>query len=304
MGMMEIHLKSISDIQNLIPGWKATHPLAAVIDFTQFEEHSSEGVRISGDFYTVMFKNYCPSQVRYGRQVCDFQDGNLVCIAPKQSIVLEGNSVDVEDKMGWGLFFHPDLIRGTSLDMKMKEYSFFNYDTAEALHLSDKEKQTLLDCLMKIRDELSENIDQHSQTLIVSNIELFLNYCMRYYGRQFLTRKKENRGVVEQIDQILRNQFEKETGELEIMTVGELAERVHLSANYMSDLLKKETGMNAQDHIHYHLIERAKTLLIATQKPVNQIAFDLGFEYPQYFSRLFRKKTGQSPVEFRQVSES
>lgn len=298
----EIHLKSISDIQQLVPGWKASHPLAAVIDFTQFDEHTQDEVRISGDFYSIMFKNYCPSQLRYGRKVCDFQDGNLVCIAPKQTIVLESTSSDVENKMGWGLYFHPDLIRGTSLDLKMKDYSFFEYDTAEALHLSDKEKQTLLDCILKIRDELDENIDQHSQSLIVSNIEVFLNYCMRYYGRQFLTRKKENRGIIAQVDQILRNQFKQKQSDPKIMTVGELADRVHLSPNYMSDLLKKETGMNAQDHIHYHLIERAKTMLMATDGPINQIAYELGFEYPQYFSRLFRKKTGISPNEFRQLN--
>ncbi|MDA3615698.1 helix-turn-helix domain-containing protein [Polluticaenibacter yanchengensis] len=202
--------------------------------------------------------------------------------------------------MGWGLFFHPDLLRGTSLGSKMKDYTFFSYEIAEALHLSDKEKEILYDCIQKIENELKENIDNHSQTLIVSNIELLLNYCQRYYGRQFITRKSSNSNIIYQIEKLLTDYFKDEKlSEKGLPTVKYLSDKVHLSSGYLSDLLKKETGMNTQDHIHYYIIEEAKNILINTNNSVSEIAYSLGFEYPQYFSKLFKQKTGVTPVEYR-----
>ena len=298
-----IHLKSISAIQQLIPLFKPTHPLVAVIDFSKVDEYIEEGTRISGDFYTIMFKNYCSNHLRYGRQSYDFQDGNLICIAPKQVISMESEIEKRADMMGWGLFFHPDLIKGTSLDLKIKEHTFFSYEITEALHLSDKEKQILYDCVQKIASELQENIDAHSQTLIVSNIELFLNYCSRYYNRQFITRKNTNKDSVFQIENILKAYFKStELQAKGLPTVKYLADQVHLSPNYLSDLLKRETGMNAQDHIHYYLIEEAKSILLNTDSSVGEIAYLLGFEYPQYFSKLFKLKTGKTPVEYRSLN--
>lgn len=204
---------------------------------------------------------------------------------------------------GWGLFFHPDLIHGTSLGTKMKGYSFFSYETSEALHLSEKEKQTLNDIVHKIDAELSENIDQHSQTLIVSNIELLLNYCTRYYDRQFITRKKANSDLLAKVEDVLSEYFrEADLSEKGLPTVKYLADQLHLSPNYLSDLLKRETGMNAQDRIHYHLIEEAKNSLLSSNKSVGELAFSLGFEYPQYFSRLFKSKTGMTPLEYRNMN--
>ena len=295
-----IHLKSISDIEMLIPGWKPKHPLVAIIDFAVVDEFMPEDTRVSADFYSIMFKNYCSNRIKYGRQSYDFQDGSLICIAPKQTITMDTEIEKRPDKLGWGLYFHPDLIRGTNLGEKMDDYSFFSYEMAEALHLSDKEKQILWDGIQKIQNELDENIDVHSQTLIVSNIQLLLNYCSRYYGRQFITRKSINSDYVAQVERVIKNYFRNsDVRSNGLPTVKFLAEQVHLSPNYLSDLLKKETGMNAQDHIHYHLIEEAKRILLNTDQNVSEIAYELGFEYPQYFSKLFKLKTGKTPLEFR-----
>lgn len=297
-----IQLHSISEINHFVQN-KTNHPLVAVVDFSKVDEYLEEGTRISADFYSIMFKNYCANRIRYGRQSYDFQDGSLVCIAPKQVVIMDSEIEKRDDMMGWGLFFHPDLLRGTSLGEKMNEYTFFSYETAEALHLSEKEKQTLYDCVQKIATEIQENIDNHSQTLIVSNIELLLNYCSRYYGRQFITRKSSNSNTVTQVEKLLKSYFKSEQlKEIGLPTVKYLADNVHLSASYLSDLLKKETGMNAQDHIHYYLIEEAKNILLNSDNSVGEIAYSLGFEYPQYFSKLFKQKTGKTPIEYRNLN--
>lgn len=293
------HLKSISDINRFVQS-TTKHPLVSVVDFGKVDEYMEEGTRISADFYSMMFKNYCTNHLKYGRQSLDFQDGSLICIAPKQVLEMDREIEKKNDMMGWGLFFHPDLLRGTSLGSKMSEYTFFSYETSEALHLSEKEKQNLFDCVQKIEAELQENIDKHSQTLIVSNIELLLNYCARYYGRQFITRKNSNVNAVLQVEKWLKDYFSTEKINVSgLPTVKSLADQVHLSPSYLSDLLKKETGMTAQDLIHYHLIEAAKNILLHTNQSVGEIAYSLGFEYPQYFSKLFKQKTGKTPVEYR-----
>jgi AraC-like DNA-binding protein len=297
-----VQLHNISDITNFV-NTKTNHPLVAIVDFSKVDEHIEDGTRISADFYSIMFKNYCINKLRYGRQSYDFQEGSLICIAPKQVLTMDNEIEKRPDMMGWGLFFHPDLLRGTSLGNKIHEYTFFNYETSEALHLSDKEKNILFDCIQKIEIELHENIDYHSQNLIVSNIELLLNYCMRYYGRQFLTRKVSNNDTITNVEQLIKSYFTsndlKETG---LPTVKYLADGVNLSPSYLSDLLKKETGMTAQDHIHYHLIESAKNILNNTDHSISEIAYSLGFEYPQYFSKLFKQKTGQTPLEYRRLN--
>lgn len=297
-----LQVKTISEINNFVKG-VTKHPLVAVVDFSKVDELIEEDVKISCDFYCIMFKNYCANNIRYGRQQYDFQDGSLICIAPRQILTMDSEIDKKEDMMGWGLFFHPDLVRGTTLGSKMKEYTFFSYETAEALHLSEKEKQILYDCVLKIENELNENIDNHSQNLIVSNIELLLNYCSRYYGRQFITRKHSNRDVVSRVEQVLRAYFSSEVlKEKGLPSVTYLAGEVNLSPNYMSDLLKKETGMNAKDRIHHFLIEEAKNILLGSNKSISEIAYELGFEYPQYFSKLFKQKTGNTPQEFRNLN--
>jgi AraC-like DNA-binding protein len=295
-----LHLKTISDLYRFLNLGFAEHPLIAIVDFSHVMEHTSDEIKIKTDFYSIMFKNHCRNHIRYGRKTLDFQDGSLVCISPNHIITLDNDIEVKDDMMGWGLFFHPDLIRGSSLGIKMKDYSFFSYQISEALHLSDKEKQLLYDCIQKIQAELSQNIDGYSQLLMVSNIELLLNYCTRYYGRQFITRKSANLDLVNKVESELRNYIENEDKRIAGMpSVKDLAEKVNLSPSYLSDLLRRETGLNAQDHIHYFLIEQAKSFLVQTNQSVSEIAYSLGFEYPQYFSRLFKQKTGKTPLEFR-----
>ncbi|HEY8934220.1 MAG TPA: helix-turn-helix transcriptional regulator [Cyclobacteriaceae bacterium] len=297
------HVETISEMHKMLPQSTVKHPLVSVVDFSNYKEQFNSGMKITLGFYSVMFKNFCVNKMKYGQQPYDFQEGSLICIAPRQIISLDEPLRKEVDVKGWGLFFHPDLIRGTSLSKTIKDYSFFAYETNEALHLSDKEKEVLYTIVQKIDAELLENIDKHSQTLIVSNIELLLNYCTRYYDRQFITRKHVNKDILVRIEKELQEYIQspllREKG---LPTVKLLADHVNLSANYLSDLLKRETGMNAQDRIHYYLIEEAKNLLLSSDKTVSELAFSLGFEYPQYFSRLFKLKTGMTPLEFRNMN--
>ncbi|OAZ05485.1 bifunctional transcriptional activator/DNA repair enzyme AdaA [Flavobacterium succinicans] len=298
-----IHLHSVADLYKLFGLGNNQHPLVAVLDFSKVTDQVGQYTKISTDFYSIMFKNYCKNTIKYGRKAIDFQDGNLICIAPNQTIEIDTEIEPKQNMLGWGLFFHPDLIRATSLHDKLKSYSFFNYEVSEALHLSDKEKNTLWECVQKIQLELQENIDVHSQHIIVSTIELLLNYCSRFYGRQMITRSQTNKSIIVQIENILTQYFaETKVKEQGLPTVKFLADSVHLSPSYLSDVLKKETGKNAQEHIHFYLIEEAKNYLINTEKNVSEIAYSLGFDYPQYFNKLFKQKTGNTPMEYRNLN--
>jgi AraC-like DNA-binding protein len=293
-------LDHISDLSTLFMKEKPRHPLITVIDFASTDEQRLAGASISTGFYSVMFKNYCSNRIKYGRQYYDFQEGSLLCVAPGQVITLDSEFDHRVQREGWGVFFHPDLLRGTSLQQITRKYRFFSYATNEALHLSEKEKNNLLDVVDRLRNEIAENTDSHSHTLIVSNLELLLNYCRRYYDRQFITRKSAIKGILAQFENELEAWFRSgDTSVAGLPSVRILAEKLHVSPNYLSDMLKKETGKNAQDHIHSFLIEEAKNLLAGTDLSVSAMAYTLGFEYPQYFSRLFKSRTGMTPGEFR-----
>jgi AraC-like DNA-binding protein len=298
-----INLKSISELNSVLNQEKPRHPLVSVIDFSKVASYGVEDARITSDFYSIMLKNHCHGKMKYGRAYYDFEEGTLICIAPRQVITIEQDPEIKDDMNGWGLFFHPDLIRDTALGKKIKDYTFFSYEMNEALHLSDKEKQVLNDCILKIDQELSEHIDKHSQMLIVSNIELLLNYCSRYYDRQFITRSVPNKDILVRFEQVVQRYLGaanlRDGG---LPTVKYCADQLFLSPNYLSDLLKKETGKNAQDHIHYYIIEEAKNSLLSSGAAVSEIAYGLGFEYPQYFSKLFKAKTGMTPAEFRNMN--
>ena len=273
------------------------HPLVSVIDYSKAEMRT--GKKMYFGLYCIVLKDIECGNMKYGRNYYDYQEGTLVFISP-------GQVIDVEDKtepyqpMGHGLVFHPDLVHGTTLANIQNNYSFFSYETNEALHLSEDERQMVLDCFSKIQFELKHSIDKHSKKLIASNIELFLNYCERFYDRQFITREKANEGVVARFQELLHDYFlsdkPQETG---LPSVAYFAEKCHLSANYFGDLIKKETGKSAQEHIQLKLISVAKERIFDPGKSISQIAYELGFSYPQHFSRMFKEHVGSSPSDYR-----
>lgn len=291
-------VSSISELHSIAGFSKPKHPLVSVVDYSKVNivDAPESGSFVCG-FYTVNFKKNC--HFMYGRQPFDHQEGTLHCTAPEQIITFDRER-DTGSSEGWGLYFHSELIRNSNLGKKIHEYSFFSYEENEALHLSDIEKQTLLSILKQMENEYNTNIDQYSHDLIISNIELFLNYCKRYYGRQFITRTNQNKDLIGDFENFLSEYVNSDKLKtLGIPTVKHCAEAMNLSANYFGDLLKSETGKNAQDHIHYFLLNQAKNLLVSSEKRINEIAYDLGFEYPQNFSKLFKKKVGLSPTDFR-----
>lgn len=294
-----IRLETISDLNSMMGQDEPKHPLISIVDFSKLKHQQKEGVRITMGFYSIMEKNLCPGSFRYGRNIYDFQEGSLFFMGPNQVISIEGQE-ETEDIYGWGLFFHPELIRGTSLYPRMKSYSFFSYDLHEALHVSEKEKNKLANIVEDIEAELDQNIDKHSRTLIVSSLELLLNYCNRFYDRQFITRTESNKDIISEFSNILEGYFlSPELESLGYPSIKFFAEALHLSPNYLSDLLKKETGKNGTEHIQYHMIGLAKDKLLSSSASVSEIAYDLGFEYPQYFSKMFKKNTGMTPKEYR-----
>ena len=291
-------VQTISELHEIAGFEKPKHPLVTVIDYSKVNvidtpEHGS----FICSFYSINFKNHC--SFVYGRQAFDHKEGTLHCTAPEQVITFDRKKEEGSTE-GWGLYFHPELIRNTSLGKKIHEYSFFLYTENEALHLSDHEKQTLLSILKQMEKEYNTNIDHYSHDLIITNIELLLNYCKRYYGRQFITRTNQNKDILVRFETFISDYFN--SGQLKnngLPTVKQCAEKMNLSPNYFSDLLKSETGKNAQEHIHYHLLEKAKTLLKNSNRTINEIAYELGFEYPQNFSKLFKKKVGTTPTLYR-----
>ena len=295
-------VETISDLNATLKQEKPKHPLITIIDFSKVDFTNMGKVKVSSGFYSILLKNLCPGSLRYGREFYDFQEGSLFFTAPNQVVSLE-NPDETKDVYGWGLYFHPELIRGTSLKEKFKNYNFFSYDVHEALHLSDTEKDTLNTAVKNIENELNLNIDKHSNTLIVSTLELLLNYCNRYYDRQFYTRTNKNKDIIIEFERLLNDAFLSDELEKKgLPSVKDFAEKIGLSPNYLSDLLKKETGMNGTDHIQYQVIELAKDRLLSSSLSVSEIAYDLGFEYPQYFSKMFKKKTGMTPAEYRNLN--
>jgi AraC-like DNA-binding protein len=289
---------TINELHAIAGFEKPKHPLISVIDYSKVNVvNAPESGSFVCSFYTVNFKKNC--HFMYGRQPFDHQEGTLLCTAPEQIITFDRER-DTGSSEGWGLYFHPELIRNSNLGKNIHEYSFFSYEENEALHLSNEEKQTLLSILKQMENEYNTNIDHYSHELLISNIELFLNYCKRYYGRQFITRTNQNKDLIVNFENFLSEYINSDKLRTSgIPSVKLCAETMNLSANYFSDLLKNETGKNAQEHIHYFLLEQAKTLLVSSEKRINEIAYDLGFEYPQNFSKLFKKKVGLSPTDFR-----
>jgi len=296
-----IRIESISQLHELIGYEKPKHPLISVIDYSKTKPAiSTADLHIITAFYSINLKEGPSCKTKYGRQYYDFEEGSLVFLAPDKAVYIEEDQPEEPESTGWNLCFHPDLIYKSSLSQKINDYTFFTYEQNEALHLSDQEKQKITDIVYEIKHEYSQNMDDYSQDLIISQLELFLNYCQRFYGRQFMTRTKVNKKVVTRVDEFLKDYFQSD--KLQLLgppSVKYCAQAMGYSPNYLSDLLKKETGKNTQEHIYFHLIEKAKMLLLETDEPVRTIASELGFEYPQHFSKLFKNKTGRSPAEYR-----
>ncbi len=278
------------------------HPLVSVVDLSNLDQRavaSVDNVKVSSALFGITLKQLEKGSLIYGRNRLDFQEGSLFFSAPDQIGTLENLHFD-KCTYNWGLFFHPDLIHGTPLFSKISEYTFWKYDSNEALHLSEDEKQSLSIIVDSIKNEINRPIDKHTKNVLISGIELLLNHCIRYYDRQFVTREKYNKAVIDAINDYLSDYFTSSRLKQEgLPTVLQCAQYVNLSPNYLSDLLRKETGKSTQDHIHYHLLEIAKDRLLGTDDSIKEIAHYLGFEYPHYFSNLFKKKTGMSPTEYR-----
>ena len=276
------------------------HPLVTVHDLsdgTWTTQESAEAVRYH--FYGIFLKQGEACEMKYGRQQYDYQDGTLVFVAPGQVVHVGHIRKDFKPS-GYALLFHPDLLRGTNLGTSMASYSFFSYQSHEALHVSQRERKMVLDSFEQIQHELSQGIDKHTKELVVSNIELFLKYCTRFYDRQFITRDTVNLNIIEKFDASLDAYLQSgKTKDLGTPTVSYFAEEQHLSPNYFGDLIKKETGKSALEIIQSKIINIAKNKIFDLDKSVSEIAYELGFKYPQHFSRLFKQHVGMSPMEYR-----
>ncbi|GAB3551756.1 helix-turn-helix domain-containing protein [Spirosoma fluminis] len=276
------------------------HPLVSVVDLSKADPRQASNMYFG--FYTIFLKEVKCGDLRYGRQTYDYQEGTLVFIGPGQVVSVDSTGETYQPK-GYAVVFHPDLIYGTPLGRHMQDYSFFGYESNEALHLSERERKIVLDCLSKIDYELEHAVDKHSKRLIVSNIELLLNYCVRFYDRQFITRDTVHQGVIERFETLLNEYYQTDKPQtLGLPSVAYCASEMNLSANYFGDLVKKETGKTAQEFIQMKVMDVAKEQIFDPSKSVSQIAYDLGFKYPQHFIRLFKQRVGQSPNEYRRTA--
>lgn len=294
-----INFETISEY-NAFNNHETLHPMVSIIDFSKAKKRT--GSKMNFGLYCVFLKQVNCSDLKYGRNYYDYQEGTLVFIAPGQVIDVE-NKINFYQPLGHGLVFHPDLIRGTSLAKSINDYNFFSYNTSEALHLSERERQLVLDCFSKIEIELKQSIDKHSKKLIASNIELFLNYCERFYDRQFITRDTANKGIVEKFEELLNSYFSSDKPQIiGLPSVAYYANELNLSANYFGDLIKKETGKSAQEYIQNKIIDAAKNKIFNSNKTINEVAYELGFKYPQHFTRFFKQHVGSTPNKYRTLN--
>jgi AraC-like DNA-binding protein len=284
---------------NHLRGVKTLHPLVTMLDLSKAVPMPAQTFHFG--LYAIYLKELECGELSYGRSKYDYQEGTLVFIAPGQVLGIQPKVKTFKPK-GWALLFDPEFIRGTSLGRKIKEYNFFSYDVNEALHISDNERNIIVDCFTKIQFELESGIDKHSKRLISSNIELFLNYCQRFYDRQFITRENTNKGLLEKFEKLLFAYFNSDlllkNG---IPSVSYCAKELNLSPNYFGDLVKKESGVSALDFIQTAVINRAKDKILESEKSVSDVAYELGFRYPQHFTRLFKLKVGVPPTQYKRL---
>lgn len=296
--MNYIDINSITELHSFYGYSKPLNPLISIIDLTKIDrsKRKKEPAFYRVALYTIACKKI-KGELKYGKTTYDFSEGSMLFTAPNQVVSPDPN-IEVID--GWGLYIHPDFLNAYEKGRKLKDFSFFGYDNNEALHVSDDERKTLEDCLQNIQREISSNLDKHSFELILSNLELFFAYCSRFYERQFLTRINVNNDVLQIFDRLLNEYFAQDTLiDLGLPDVKYFASRLNISTNYLSDLLNKHTGKTTLEHIHLKFTERAKSLLWGSEKLISEIAYDLGFEHPSHFTKLFKSRTGMSPREFR-----
>lgn len=292
-----VNLESV-DRYNSMYGLETLHPLVSVVDLTKATKIINH-TQMNYGVYALFLKQTKSCDLKYGRRSYDYQEGTIVCFAPGQTVRVDMIENEITPEV-YGIVFHPDLIRGTSLAKSMKSYTFFSYAVNEALHISDQEKEIVMDCLKKISIELEHAIDKHSKALIAMNIELLLNYCMRFYERQFITRSDANKDALTKFEQLLNEYFLSKLPMREgLPSVKYFADKICLSSNYFGDMVKKETGKTPQEHIQDKVIEMAKEHIAETNETVSQIAYTLGFQYPQHLCRLFKKRVGCTPNEYR-----
>ncbi|WP_256006849.1 helix-turn-helix domain-containing protein [Pedobacter deserti] len=294
-------LNSIAEFHTFCHLPSPEHPLISLIDYSKvqypFEEKNIKWIQ---NFYTIGLKRNVNAKFNYGQQQYDFDLGVLSFISPLQFLKIEIDPNITVEPTGWLLLIHPDFLIQTALAKKIRYYDFFGYAASEALFLSDKEEQTILEILKNIEKEYQSNIDKFSHELIISQLEMLLIYSERFYQRQFITRKKTNIEVIDQFEHLLNDYFQRgKIFEKGIPTVSDIAEQLHISANYLGSLLRLYTSQNTQQHIQNKMVEYAKEKLSTTELSVREIAYELGFEYPQSFSKLFKQKTNQTPLEFR-----
>ena len=299
MSNNKVHIiNSITELHRRFSLPAPEHPLVSVIDLKDMRIKKSEttATSVAFNFYSIWLEDDVQEKIRYGQSYFDFDEGKMIFIAPKQ--VLSATNHQQTNK-GYGLIFHPDFIKGYPLAKAIKNYGFFSYAVNEALFLSEKEEETIVSVMRTIMQEYRSNIDKYSQDVIVSHIEVLLNYSNRFYGRQFITRKNANNNLLVQMESLLTDYFREKSLNKGLPTVQYVSKQLKVSPSYLSDMLRELTGQNTQQHIHNLLIEEAKELLSTTTLSTSEIAYQLGFEYPQSFSRLFKQKTDLSPSDFR-----
>lgn len=296
-----VKIESVKDY-NEYWGVENRHPLVNVIDGSQISR-PIPNCRKNFGLYVIFLKDVmCADYLKYGRQEYDYQENTLVFVSPGQVLGYPADGSTYRAK-GWCLYFSPELLHRTQLGRHMKKFTFFSYDVNEALHLSLQERENIIDCMKKIDEEINNVSDQHSDTIIASAIELLLSYCSRFYDRQFDTRKKVNKDILHRFEDLLDGYFVSESPQLYgTPSVAYFAEKLHLSANYFGDLIKKETGKSAHEYVLKKTMDTAKALLANQEKSIREIADALGYEYPQYFSRAFKNAVGCTPKEYRSLS--
>ena len=293
-----VNVKTVADFDR-IWGVETRHPLVNVVECDKIGKPVAH-CRKHFDMYVIYIKDViCADYVTYGRGVYDFQENTLVFVGPGQILGYPEDGSTFQPK-GWCLYFSPELLRGTSLAGRMREYSFFSYATNEALHISQQERQTIIDCLRKIDDEIAGGNDRHSNLIIASAVELFLNYCRRFYDRQFITRKKINKDIITAFEELVDDYYVSgKSQEIGILSVNWCAEQLHLSPNYFGDLIRKETGKSPKEYIQTKSINIAKEMLWQSKMSISEIGYALGYQYPQYFTRAVKTATGLTPNEYR-----